>query len=251
MVAVQFLLGAALAAARVSASTDQLQLFSRLLKRQEPGTPAYDCHNNCGQAIIEARQSDDVCTDDIFLTDYANCLQCSGPDNENIWQYYGTTLKTAAASCGLSTTPLSGEQDAVGEAIIAGSTSTSTTAAAETTTTTAAETTSTATTETTETSTAGSSTVESTASATATATSTVGETSITVTSASSAPVVTSATYTGTYSVTGTYSATGTGKYTATSTSGVVQVTGAANALSGNTLGVFGAVVFGAMYAVAQ
>lgn len=55
MVSVRYLFGAALAIASVSAFVlepeDVLEQASRLLKRQEPGTPAYNCHNTCGKTI--------------------------------------------------------------------------------------------------------------------------------------------------------------------------------------------------------
>jgi hypothetical protein len=90
MVVIRFILGVAAVASAVAATADaDLQLFSRLLKRQAPGSPEYNCHDNCGQAIIQARASPSYCTDNIFLTDYKNCLQCSGPDNVNIWSMYG------------------------------------------------------------------------------------------------------------------------------------------------------------------
>lgn len=48
MHAVKFAL-AALAATAVQASAiDSDEVFAVLLKRQEPGTPAYNCHDNCG-----------------------------------------------------------------------------------------------------------------------------------------------------------------------------------------------------------
>jgi hypothetical protein len=52
------------------------------------------------------------CTEPAFTWYYKNCLQCSGPDNFNAWQYYSEMhhLDSAGASCGLSTTPLSGKQ---------------------------------------------------------------------------------------------------------------------------------------------
>lgn len=84
MIILRWAFGAIIAATTISAAADELQLFSRLLKRQEPGSPAYNCHDNCGQAIIQGRNSADVCHDDIFLTDYKMCLQCAGPDNQNI-----------------------------------------------------------------------------------------------------------------------------------------------------------------------
>ncbi|KAF2683346.1 hypothetical protein K458DRAFT_368570 [Lentithecium fluviatile CBS 122367] len=90
--------------------------FASLLKRQEPGTPAYNCHDNCGTAITISKAGGDVCSNDVFLFDYRNCLQCAGPDNYNIWRYYGGSLNSVAVECGLDTEPLSGEQDDVPEA---------------------------------------------------------------------------------------------------------------------------------------
>ncbi|KAH7330519.1 hypothetical protein BKA65DRAFT_59785 [Rhexocercosporidium sp. MPI-PUGE-AT-0058] len=78
-----------------------------LLKRQEPGTPLFACHEACGTAITLSRGAS-PCTDVSFLTDYADCLVCSGPDDFNIWRYYGGTLTTAGTKCGLSNTPVSG-----------------------------------------------------------------------------------------------------------------------------------------------
>ncbi|KAK8091861.1 hypothetical protein PG997_002222 [Apiospora hydei] len=82
------------------------ELAAHFAKRQqmpEPGTPAYNCHDNCGQSIIASR-GEDPCHDKAFLTDYAVCLSCAGPDNYGIWMYYGGALAKAASSCGLSTT---------------------------------------------------------------------------------------------------------------------------------------------------
>lgn len=129
-----------------------------------------------GQAIIQARNSDDVCTDDIFLTDYQNCLQCSGPDNVDIWRYYGGTLTTAASSCGLSTTPLSGEQPDVGPAIPAGGSDDTTTSEEATSSATSAPTTATTATEEAPTTTATSTAEEeSSAAPTTTATTATGD----------------------------------------------------------------------------
>lgn len=50
----------------------------------------------------------DPCNDAAFVEDYNSCLQCAGPDNFNIWRYYGATLSTAGARCGFSTEPESG-----------------------------------------------------------------------------------------------------------------------------------------------
>ncbi|KAL5412550.1 hypothetical protein PMIN04_009802 [Paraphaeosphaeria minitans] len=92
-------------------------LFATLLKRQAPGSPGFACHDNCGTAITISKAGGDYCTDDVFLYDYANCLQCAGPDNADIWKYYGGSLTTAAGKCsGLETQPKSGTQEDVGDA---------------------------------------------------------------------------------------------------------------------------------------
>ncbi|KAH8674555.1 hypothetical protein BGZ60DRAFT_274416 [Tricladium varicosporioides] len=110
MVGIKSLIFGVIGLQLVSASAVAEDWPVALLKRQEPGTNAYNCHDNCGQAIIGFR-STGYCTNPAFLSNYANCLICSGPDNVNIWIMYGTTLTRAATSCGgLSTTPLSGKQ---------------------------------------------------------------------------------------------------------------------------------------------
>ncbi|KAI0176395.1 hypothetical protein GGR52DRAFT_540778 [Hypoxylon sp. FL1284] len=124
MVVYRWFLGAVIGATAVSATND-LQLFSRLLKEQKPGTPAYNCHDNCGQAAIRKGNCADVCHDDTFLSDYKACLQCSGPDNQDIWKYYGETLKTDASPCGLPSKPLPGNQPGAGPATPGASTATS------------------------------------------------------------------------------------------------------------------------------
>ena len=52
MITPRWALGVIVAASAASASTTELQLFSRLLKRQEPGTPEYNCHDNCGKLAL-------------------------------------------------------------------------------------------------------------------------------------------------------------------------------------------------------
>ncbi|KAI5916993.1 hypothetical protein F4810DRAFT_698395 [Camillea tinctor] len=222
----------------VSASTDEFQFFSRLLKRQEPGTPAYNCHDNCGQAIIQARESADVCNDEIFLTDYQNCLQCSGPDNENIWRFYGNTLSSTGERCSLSTEPLSGEQPDVGAAIPAGTSSVTSSSdeLASSTTSVASSTIAESATTTVESPSATTGTAESTLISTSTNT---AETSLT-----SAPITSSATLT----PTPTGGANGTSS--STTASGTVVVTAAANVMSVSSVAFYGALAIGALY-VAQ
>lgn len=82
-------------------------------------------------AIEEIQNCGSVCNDTTFINDYDNCLQCSGPDNQDIWQYYGPELNTTAAACGFSTTPLNGTQDAVDLPITASNSTAACTAAQE------------------------------------------------------------------------------------------------------------------------
>ncbi|KAI2640629.1 hypothetical protein GGS26DRAFT_539094 [Hypomontagnella submonticulosa] len=273
MITIRWALGAIIAASAVSASTDELQFFARLLKRQDPGSPSYNCHDNCGQAIIQGRNSADVCHDDVFLTDYKNCLQCAGPDNQDIWQYYGTTLTKDATPCGLSTTPLSGKQPDVGPAVPAGgsgSGSGSSSSAPPSSSSPSASATSTSGTEPTNgpepPTDTGSSSSSSSSPEGPSATSGTGESTTTASSGTSASVspgsvsgYPTATATDSPSVTGASSAvstpyvpTGTGvaNGTATTSSGFVVVTGGANAISGSNVGFYGVLALGALYAAA-
>jgi hypothetical protein len=121
-----------------------------ITKRQDAndtvGTNLYNCHDNCGwsyfslnphicivKAEVDVSQSGEAileeeiagfCGSTIFSTDYAACLQCSGPDNEDIWQYYGPYLTAGAVECGSSTVPLSGTQADVATALPAQNAST-------------------------------------------------------------------------------------------------------------------------------
>ncbi|KAL7629233.1 hypothetical protein AAE478_000753 [Parahypoxylon ruwenzoriense] len=264
MIALRWALGAIVAATTVSASADELQLFARLLKRQEPGTPAYNCHDNCGQAIIQARNAADVCNDDTFLTDYKACLQCAGPDNEDIWRYYGGTLTSAAASCGLSTTPLTGDQPDVGPAIPAGSAATT---SSEATPSDATSTPETSPTEAPTTTPQGPTTTEdSTEGPGSAATTSTGEGTPSATGVTSTPdatetasgyptasaTVTSASSAGS-SATNVPTSTGSdgsGNGTATTSSGFVVVTNGANPVYGSAVGFYGALALGALYAAA-
>ncbi|KAF7904021.1 hypothetical protein EAF00_001355 [Botryotinia globosa] len=110
-------------------------LAALIVKRQDEvnavGTNSYNCHDNCGEAILES-EIDGFCNTKIFSTDYAACLQCSGEDNEDIWQYYGPYLTVAAVECGSSTVPLSGTQADVATAMLAQNFTTTTGGAAAT-----------------------------------------------------------------------------------------------------------------------
>ncbi|CAH0005492.1 unnamed protein product [Clonostachys byssicola] len=72
-------------------------------KRQEPGTPRYECHANCGTALQLSRASDFSCDNSDFTRQFNACLDCAL--EFDIWQYYGNGLKAAATKCGLDATP--------------------------------------------------------------------------------------------------------------------------------------------------
>ncbi|KAK6358544.1 hypothetical protein TWF730_007873 [Orbilia blumenaviensis] len=112
----------ALMSAVAAAPLDNPNWPGVLLKRQAPGTPLYNCHDNCGQAVAGSRKpAPGFCSSPAFLHNYANCIQCSGPDNNNIWHYYsGTLVAAVTTNCtayGFPTTPDSGVQPPVGPAI--------------------------------------------------------------------------------------------------------------------------------------
>ncbi|KAI1470179.1 uncharacterized protein F4812DRAFT_316703 [Daldinia caldariorum] len=260
MIVAHWTFGAILAATAASASTDDLQFFARLLKRQEPGTPSYNCHDNCGQAIIQGRSSKDVCHDDIFLADYKACLQCAGPDNQDIWQYYGNSLTKTASSCGLSTSPLSGQQPDVGPAVPAGSSGTASASESPSSTASVTKTSTPVSTDTesptktpTEAPTEVPTVTESSQEAPTVGPSTPEATPTESTTASSGTESKSKhhTTTVTHAPSGTGSHSGYGTGTATTSSESAIATGAANTFANGGVGFYGALVFGVLYAAAQ
>ncbi|TEA15764.1 hypothetical protein C8034_v002335 [Colletotrichum sidae] len=71
-------------------------------KRQEPGTPRYACHENCG-LIISLGREEGYCDSSEWKTRYSSCLECA---NEfAIWMYYGSGVTNAAKGCGLTPVP--------------------------------------------------------------------------------------------------------------------------------------------------
>ncbi|KAM0331657.1 hypothetical protein ACHAQA_003336 [Verticillium albo-atrum] len=73
-----------------------------LQARQEPGTPRYECHENCGTAITLSRE-EGYCTAGEWRGRFDACLICA--NTEGIWRYYSPTLVPAAAACGLAAEP--------------------------------------------------------------------------------------------------------------------------------------------------
>ncbi|OIW29735.1 hypothetical protein CONLIGDRAFT_631812 [Coniochaeta ligniaria NRRL 30616] len=83
--------------------------FGTLLARQAPGTPAYDCHFNCGSTISGGR-IEGHCDNATWIGYYHECLECA--DEFNIWQYYGNGVTAAAATCDLTAEPSPSESAA-------------------------------------------------------------------------------------------------------------------------------------------
>ncbi|KAF4446859.1 hypothetical protein F53441_9563 [Fusarium austroafricanum] len=73
-----------------------------LHKRQQPGTPQYACHEDCGLLITLGREKG-FCDNDEWHDHYGKCMECA--NTYGIWKYYGNAVSKAAKECGLSPTP--------------------------------------------------------------------------------------------------------------------------------------------------
>ncbi|KAK1971943.1 hypothetical protein LY78DRAFT_688651 [Colletotrichum sublineola] len=94
-------------------------------KRQEPGTPRYQCHEDCGVLISLGRQ-DGYCETAEWAERYGRCMGCAL--EYGIWKYYSGGVITAAGKCGLTPTPSPSGAAAATTAAPAPTTGTSTTA---------------------------------------------------------------------------------------------------------------------------
>ncbi|KAL0937782.1 uncharacterized protein CTRU02_207513 [Colletotrichum truncatum] len=73
-----------------------------LEKRQDPGTPRYACHENCGTLITLGR-TEGYCSTAEWSTRYDACMACA---NEfGIWMYYQSGVTNAAKACGQTPNP--------------------------------------------------------------------------------------------------------------------------------------------------
>ncbi|KAH7156731.1 hypothetical protein EDB81DRAFT_945148 [Dactylonectria macrodidyma] len=73
-----------------------------LERRQEPGTPRYECHENCGLLITLGR-TEGYCDNDEWNTRYDACMICA--NTFEIWVFYSNSVTALAEECGLSPTP--------------------------------------------------------------------------------------------------------------------------------------------------
>ncbi|KAH7227110.1 uncharacterized protein BKA55DRAFT_696972 [Fusarium redolens] len=74
-----------------------------LVKRQQPGTPQYACHEDCGLLITLARDDKDFCDSDEWNERYGRCMSCA--NTYDIWKYYGSGVGRVAQQCGLTPKP--------------------------------------------------------------------------------------------------------------------------------------------------
>ncbi|KAJ4014175.1 hypothetical protein NW752_005894 [Fusarium irregulare] len=74
-----------------------------LVKRQQPGTPQYACHEDCGLLITIAREEKDFCESDEWTSHYDKCMECA--NTYGIWKYYGEGISRVAKQCDLSPSP--------------------------------------------------------------------------------------------------------------------------------------------------
>ncbi|KAL2829183.1 hypothetical protein BDW59DRAFT_37503 [Aspergillus cavernicola] len=112
-----------------SATAFQYPDFVPLHRRQEPGTPQYECHANCG-GVITASRSEGFCDDSDFVSMLSDCLDCAV--EYDIWRYYGSSVSAAAEECGLDGTPIEPSSSSTSTAASETSTSTETITETET-----------------------------------------------------------------------------------------------------------------------
>ncbi|GAB1314486.1 hypothetical protein MFIFM68171_04696 [Madurella fahalii] len=74
-----------------------------LMGRQMPGTPLYECHENCGNTIRLGRDPN-PCDNNDWVSAYEACLECAL--EFDIWRIYSTGVTRVAESCGLSPSPV-------------------------------------------------------------------------------------------------------------------------------------------------
>ncbi|CAI0655379.1 unnamed protein product, partial [Colletotrichum noveboracense] len=84
---------ASLASASIQARWEYPEAVPAIMRRQDPGTPAYACHENCGLLITLGR-TDGFCDNTEWNTRYDACMACA--NNFGIWIYYRNGVTTAA-----------------------------------------------------------------------------------------------------------------------------------------------------------
>ncbi|CAH0024675.1 unnamed protein product [Clonostachys rhizophaga] len=99
---IQLLLSSAMLVTALQPRFEYPEEVPALERRQEPGTPRYQCHEDCGLLITLGRQ-DGYCKNSEWNERYGRCMICA--NTFGIWEYYGNSVTKAAKGCGLSPTP--------------------------------------------------------------------------------------------------------------------------------------------------
>lgn len=103
-----------------------------LVKRQQPGTPQYACHEDCGKyamvlstcvitnkfplgLLITLARETGFCDTDEWNERYGRCMACA--NTYGIWKYYGEGVEKAAEQCDLSPSPSPSGAGAVSTAV--------------------------------------------------------------------------------------------------------------------------------------
>ncbi|KAK1719512.1 hypothetical protein CaCOL14_001788 [Colletotrichum acutatum] len=89
--------------------------------RQVTSGAKYECHENCGYAILGAAE-DGYCTNSTWTDYFEDCLQCA--NTFDIWQYYGDGVTEAADGCNLDATPVTASNSTTNATTTAGASST-------------------------------------------------------------------------------------------------------------------------------
>ncbi|EGS20914.1 uncharacterized protein CTHT_0027530 [Thermochaetoides thermophila DSM 1495] len=80
----------------------------------EPGTPQYECHENCGN-VISVGRTPSHCESDSWTAYYEECLDCAL--EFDIWRFYEAGISAIASSCGLTPTPSPADENGVSSAL--------------------------------------------------------------------------------------------------------------------------------------
>ncbi|KAJ4201118.1 hypothetical protein NW767_006769 [Fusarium falciforme] len=72
------------------------------LHKRQPSGPEYQCHANCGYAILNADE-EGYCDSDEWKKLLADCLKCA--NQYDMWGDYGNGVTGAAKACGIDAVP--------------------------------------------------------------------------------------------------------------------------------------------------
>ncbi|CCF43111.1 hypothetical protein CH063_12909 [Colletotrichum higginsianum] len=76
--------------------------------RQETPGPKFECHEDCGYAILGA-DLEGYCDNSTWVQLFDGCLDCAL--EFDIWKHYGTSVTEAAEECNLDATPVAASNE--------------------------------------------------------------------------------------------------------------------------------------------